>query len=391
MSCTSAHFAASLLWTLLASATPGNAGTPPPAPELTAHSESLAKAQDLLARGDAVAAEAEFRSLLVEDPDSQTALLGRAAALRLLGREPEAIPPIARAAERHLRRADDAAALSLLEGSLEVLAPHPAVLAALGDARLRARQFLSAEAALREAAALSPGNPRVLHLLAAAEWENGKVEAAELTYRSLLQTAPRDAEAWFQLGRLLGWGGRFRESLQAIENAARHGYDGPDLLIERARVLEGASSYPEEGIPAGDVARAYARAVEAAPDDYQARYGLARALRRAGEAAAAAREMREFQRLYGEHQEHTRRSGLDQAQLDVARERLRGGAPQEALAVLERMSATAETHHLRALARLALEDEDGARSELEAAIALAPERTDLRALLSRLRADPERR
>jgi Flp pilus assembly protein TadD len=348
-------------------------------------STTLDEATAALARGDAALAESRFRAVLSDDPDLEQALLGRAAALHALGRTAEAAAAVRRAAERRLRRGADREAVSLLESANASLPPDAALLELLGDARLRTRQFLSAEEALDQARALGPAGPRLLVLLAAAEWENGRLDAAEETYRALLESAPTSAEAWFQLGRLYAWRGGYEEALDCFEHAARHGRQGPELDIERARALEGATAGEGAAPDAAVVAHAYAAAAATAPADHQVRYGWARALQRAGDSENAALQMAEFQRLYEEHQQRTRRAGLDQAQIDVARERLRAGEPAQALGALEGATPSVETHHLGALAHLALGDAAAARRELEAALRLAPERSDLRALLSQLR------
>lgn len=350
----------------------------------TGQASALEAAQALLARGDAAAAEAAFRGLLVDAPDLGAALLGRSAALVRLGRAEEALPPILRAAERRLRRGADLDAAELLERAAEILPSTAVLYTQLGDALLRARQFLRAETALRRAVALEAPAPRTLHLLAAALWENGDLEGAEGTYRSLVAADAADADAWLELGRLLAWRGRPAEALAAFERVSRLGDDSPQLRGEVARALEAARRHEQVDDDAA-VERAYAAAVEWAPDDYQLRYGWARALLRSGNRAAATVQMTEFQRLYQQHQERTRLAGLEQAQLDRARELLRQERLDETLRVLEELAPSADTHHVRALTLLASGDVAGARRELEAAVGLAPERADLRALLYQVR------
>jgi Tfp pilus assembly protein PilF len=347
-------------------------------------SRALEEAHTALERGDAAAAEQSFRALVAGDPDLAPALLGRARALHALGRTDEAETSLLRAAERRLRRGADLEAISVLEEAMSFLPVDAGLLTLLGDARLRARQFVRAEEALGRAVALAP-DPRRLHLLAAAQWENGRWDAAESTYRSLLETNQADAEARLQLGRLLAWQGRYEEALLCFERAAAQGHQGPELVIERARAIEGASRGSASRSDADRVAQAYAEASAAAPDDYQVRYGWARALRQSGADAEAARQMAEFERLYQEHQQRTRRAGLDEAKIELARERLRAEEPEAALRALEGVGATPDVHRLRALALVARGDALAARRELEAGLLLAPDRVDLRSLLSQLR------
>ena len=243
---------------------------------------------------------------------------------------------------------------------------------------------MRAEEAVAQAVALAP-EPRRLHLLAAAQWENGRWEDSERTYRTLLRSNDDDTEAWLQLGRLLAWQGRYEDALPCFERAAAQGHHGPELAIERARALEGASRGTVSSVDAQRVAQAYADASAAAPDDYQVRYGWARALRQSGAHEEAAQQMVEFERLYQEHQARTRQAGLDEAKIELARERLRSEEPEAALRALEAVGATPDVHRLRALALVALGDEAAARRELEAALRLAPDRIDVRALLSQLR------
>ncbi|HVS13707.1 MAG TPA: tetratricopeptide repeat protein [Thermoanaerobaculia bacterium] len=352
---------------------------------------ALEQAGRALAEGAPAEAERLFRRILIGSPDDPAALAGWARSLAAQGRADEAATGLLRAGERALRAGEGAAASALLADAA-LLAPERGELRArLGQALLLEQRHAAAEDALRAALRLGADEPATRLLLAAALWENGRLAEAEATYRQALAEAASGPVPHFQLGRFLLWQGRFAEAVGLLERALALGMDGLDVLLALARALDGARGAPEPGEPGELGSRAVAAwqaLVERAPSDAYARYGLARALRAAGDLEGARRELATYRELYRRDQEQTRDAGLSTARLEGVREELRAGRPQAALEGLRDLAESAEVLETRARAELALGRRDDALRSLERAVALEPERRDLRQRLDQLRLEP---
>ncbi|HVS08590.1 MAG TPA: tetratricopeptide repeat protein [Planctomycetota bacterium] len=360
--------------------------------------EALERAQGLLDGHDARAAEEAFRRLLLEDPDHLEALTGWARALLAGGRGRAALSSLDHAAQRRLDRGLYREAAELLEIAIQIAPSSAPLHARLGRCHLLDRRFLAAEPPLRRALELGSRTIDLLLPLAAVLWENARLDEAEALYREAVAKAPGSAEVHDQLGRLLLWRSRFEESAAALERAAQLGAEGVQLHLERARALEGwgrelaaAGTDAERRPQLLDQARgAFELAVEAAPEHSEARYGLAQALLLADHPAAAAEQLAAYRRLYEEDQERVRTAHRLAAQVEHGRRLLEEGKPAQAVAALEALPATADSLGTLARAYRQLGRLDAARESLERAVALEPERSDLRSLLSELSDDGPR-
>ena len=350
------------------------------------------RATEALAQGDSVTAEREFRRRLIDNPNDLEALLGWANALAAQGRSAEALPTLNQGAERRLATGAYAEAVDLLELAAVLDPRSAAAKARLGHALILDRRWLAAEAPLRQA--LERGGRELAWLLqlGAVLWETGKLGEAEELLREATDRARGSAVPWYQLGRFLLWKGSYEESVAALEQAKRLGAGGFALELDRGRALEGwarriGSQEPHAARRAEvleEALRAFQLAAALAPEHSEIRYGMARVLAvlGRGEEAAAQREI--YQRLYREDQEMTRQQGLAQARLDLAFDHLRHDRAGEAVALLSTLPATVEVLQALALAQRQEGDLQGAQQSLERALGQAPERRDLRALLTEI-------
>ena len=348
------------------------------------------RARSALERGDAADAERIFRRLLIADPDDVDLLLGWSRALVAQERSAEAATGLLRAGERALRRGDGASAVLVLREALQH-APQRAELRAqlwarYGRALLLEQRHLEAETALREALELDGTNPEVRLELAAASWENGRLQEAEEQYRAVIDRAASWPLGWFHLGRFLVWQGRFAEAIEPLERAQALGLDGVDVLLEHARALDGVRAATSDAAVAARAVAAWRRVVERAPDEAFSHYGLAGALRAAGDPEGARDHLERYHALYQRDQERTRRAGVERARVASARAEIAAGRAESALAHLAELTETVEVLEVRARAELLLGRGERAQRLLERALALEPGRSDLRRRLDQLRA-----
>lgn len=292
------------------------------------------------------------------------------------------LPELLRESSERLDMGEPAAAIELLERAVELAPDSAEAHALLGRALALDDRYLAAEEALRKAVALGRQDLATWFYLGSTLWENGKLGDAEEAFRSALERGGRSPLLVHQLGRLLLWQGRGAEAAALLREVAETTPGAPDVLLDLARALE----------LAGDLQAArsaYGRAVELAPEDSHARYGLAAVLGRLGESEAAAREQAVYRRLYEEEQERVRQEGLTEARVARGQDLVRTGRAREAIAHLRALPETATSLAALADAYRAAGDGAAALRTLERAVALAPERDDLRARLNeaRLRLD----
>jgi tetratricopeptide (TPR) repeat protein len=251
----------------------------------------------------------------------------------------------------------------------------PELLSLLGVARYSNRRYLTAEEPLRRAVELGQQDLQTLFYLGSTLWENGRLAQAETICRTALDRLGPRLPLIHLLGRLYLWQGRFADAVVWLRQAVAMRPGSADLWIDLAGAMDGAEMSVE-------ALECWQRAVDLAPDHYQARYGLAGALRRVGESEPALRELVVYRRLLEEDQERTRLEGLQRAQVEAARDLLRRGEVAAAIERLRALPTTAE--NLTALAECYTKagDRDAAIESLERAVALAPEREDIRARLT---------
>lgn len=280
-----------------------------------------------------------------------------------------------RQGSERLDAGDPSAAVEALQRAAEIAPDSPDALALLGRALALDDRYLMAEEVLRKAIALGRRDLATWFYLGSTLWENGRLGDAEEVFRTALARGGRAPLLVHQLGRLLLWQGRGAEAAPFLREAAEESPGAPDILLDLARALEVAGDL--------DAARnAYTRVVELAPEDSQARYGLAAVLGRLGESEAAARERAVYRRLYEQEQERVRQEGLTEARVARGQELIRMGRAGEAIVHLRTLPETATSLAALADAYRAAGDRGAALRALERAVALAPERGDLRARLN---------
>ncbi len=282
-----------------------------------------------------------------------------------------------------LEQGETEAAESLLVTALEQKPESPRLLALLGTARYLDRRYLAAEDPLRRAVELGQRDLSTQYYLTSTLWENGRMEEAEETCLSALESHGSQLPLVHLLGSLYLWQGRYEEARDWLEKATELSPRSVDLWLDLAGALDGAGQVDE-------AVAAYRRAVDLAPEHYQARYGLARTLEQTGESAAAQRELAVYRRLLDEDQQRTRQEGLERSQIDLGYDYLRQGKTEAAVAHLEGLAMTADRQVALARAYRQAGDAAAAIAALETAVALSPQRQDLRALLAAARVDEER-
>jgi len=379
---------AACLAALLAAAPGLASGSPSASQEPSTRSAELDRreAQAALERGDAEAAERLFRRLLIFGPDDVDLQLGWARAVSGQSRSAEAASGLLRAGERALRRGDGAAAALLLDEAIQLAPQRAEAWARYGEALLLEQRHVEAESALREAVRLDPASPGLRLQLAAACWENGRLEEADEHYRAAVDRAREWPVGWFQWGRFLVWQGRFSDALEPLEKALELGLDGVDVRLERARALDGARAGSGDLELARRAVAAWRTVVERAPDEAFGHYGLALALRAAGDVDGSRRELEIYRTLYQRDQERTRQTGIQRARVERARAEIAAGRPGSALEQLAELAETVEVLEVRARAELILGNAGRAQHLLARALALDPARADLRRRLDHLRA-----
>lgn len=175
----------------------------------------------------------------------------------LAANAPERIAGLSATAARLLGEAARALAAQRLDeadrvfaGVLALAPRHPEVLRLLGV--LRQQQGRTGESlnALREAAALRPGDALIRMNLGSALRASGDRPAALGAFREACALAPDLAPAWFNLGKALKADAQTAAALEALEHAARLAPDQVgmrvilgDTLKQAGRIAEAAASY----------------------------------------------------------------------------------------------------------------------------------------------------
>lgn len=264
--------------------------------------------------------------------------------------------------------------LAALERAVRLAPQSAEAHSALGRAYLLNRQAKPAVEHLGRAVELGASDARTLLHLGSALWETGRPAEAERAFRRVLDSGGATLIALQQLGHLLLFDGRAAEAVDLLRRASVLLSGDVDLQLHLARALE-------ESGKAAEALAAYRRAVEMSPELARARYGLAQAMLRSGDRAGAARELETYRRLFAAEQERVRQQNVERARLDRGWELLRGGKPQEAAQVFTALGDNAEALSGLAFSRSAAGDHRGAVAALEKAVALAPDRADLRLAL----------
>lgn len=297
----------------------------------------------------------------------------------LLGQDPAPAPTVViRQAEGLLRDGLTEEAIALLEALQSSGEGSPRAMALLGAARYQNRQYLSAEVALRRAVEGEQLDLRTDYYLVSTLWENGKTDAAESQCLEALARHPRAVPLLHLLGRLYLWQGRYPEAAMWIERGVEGSPDSLDLWLDLAGALEGAGDLEK-------ALEAYRRAVVLAPEHYQVRYGMARALQRLGDQEGARRELERYQELLAQDQSQTREEGWLQSQIDYGLELIRQGETAAAIDHLSGLPRTGDVWVALAEAHLQAGDLAESLTALERAVAREPDRQDLRERLTAAR------
>lgn len=355
----------------------------PPAAALAAASregpESLVEEGDrLLDAGSWSEAESAYRRAIAGGEAATAARIGLARALAGGGRLDEGIEALSGSARRALRRAAYGEAEELLVAALELAPERPELLALLGRARLLDGRYEEAEAPLERLVGLGAADGESLVHYGAALWENGRLELAEDVFRRAVTAGPEAGLARCQLGRLLLWQGRYEEALPPLRACAAADPQSVEALLDLARALAGAGESAE-------AVGTFRHAAELAPAHSEIRYGLAQALRASDDAEGAARELAVYRRLYEEDQRRTMEEGLETVRVARGRELLRRGETEAAIVHLRSLPPSPDSLAVLAAALRQAGEPDAAVETLQRAVALAPDRTDLRMLLNEMR------
>ena len=189
--------------------------------------------------------------------------------------------------------------------------------------RRRAGDAAGAEAALRAALAVRPGEPTALFLRGQLRQEAGDLDAAERAFRDAVAAAPRHAPSWLALSAIHVRKGDPKAAAEALRRVLDLGPGHTDAWTALSQCLLASGEISE----AAEAAR---RAIAGRPDSGPAHIALGAALSRLGQAQAAAA-------AYQNAIDRDPNSGP--AQLGLAFAFLQGNQPAAALPVADRALA----------------------------------------------------
>jgi tetratricopeptide (TPR) repeat protein len=309
-------------------------------------------------------------------------------------------------------------ALAELQRAVQLAPSDPRALVALGQLQAERQNHAEAVASLRKAQALQPDNAEIAYDLGLALRLAGDLDGAAVALRSAIDRGHRVAEARRALGLVLRQKGDLEGAvteLRAVVAAERNDPEAQHLLGVTLLKL----SQPEDGIAALKLAVAFD------PDLTEAHVALAQALARSGQTEAARAQQAEVQRINQESSSvghamilvdnaatETADGQRARAITDLreaiaisprfaeAHERLGElllvdpAQTDEAEAALSRATdlepRRAKAHYLRGVARERRGDPDGAGSEYQTAVTLAPSLIDAQRALAELASRTQR-
>lgn len=278
------------------------------------------------------------------------------------------------AAREALARQDARAAIGLLR-PVAAARPADAVVATLlGEAHLLAEHPAEALLHFERARAAGASEAAIQLRIGTALWQLNRLQEAEGAFRRSWE-AGGGVTAIQQLGRLLLWMGRQEEASTHLELAARARPGDADLALDAADALAAAGRLPQA------IGR-YRELAVREPERPAVRYRLARALLLSGDRAGGERELAAYRVLIEHELVRAHREGLARATLDQAWDLYRRDLPADALALFVTLPESVEGLCGIAFSRSALGDHAGAVLALERAVALAPDRQDLRLALA---------
>jgi|GEM_PF-1635706 len=301
--------------------------------------------------------ESGRRALGADQADQAADLFRRA--LQALGPSADGTPP-----------ADGAA--RVLEADIRAL---------LGRALSLTDHYAEAADQLDRAVALGHDDVATLLYLGSAQWESQRLEPAVASLRRAAQKATgtsADFLAHHQLGRLLLWVGRPAEAVEPLERAASLRPEAFDAHLDLARSLERSGALER-------AVEVYRQALAMMPDSHYAHWGLAQTLLRLGRRDEAQKELAAYRRLYEADKERTKEAILSDARLARARELFEQRKLDEAERIVLELPENPQTLEALARIRATAGNFSGAVEALERAVAIAPDRDDLRRLLAEAR------
>lgn len=293
-----------LLWALLAAGAAGG--------DLDAQ---LARGASALRRGNMVEAMKAFQAALQLDPDSWVAHEGMGRAWRAGGdleaaqrelRLAVSTAPAGASAAEHLADLvpllpDEQRREAWAWLGAHAMASLSIQLKVAGEAR-EAGDLVTAGEALNRALVLEPGNLRArVEQIRVARDALDYPRAEELAL-AFIRDHPRYAETHVQLGRIYQLQHRPEDARRQYETALERQPEHPTALRRFAEIKM------REGDLEGAV-KLLRRALEVAPDQYQAHYLLGQAYTRLGDQGAADRHMATFRKIKDAKRAHTRLAG----------------------------------------------------------------------------------
>ncbi|HEY6559416.1 MAG TPA: tetratricopeptide repeat protein [Polyangiaceae bacterium] len=219
---------------------------------------------------------------------------------------------------------------------------------------IQQKDFAGAKKTLSEARAQHPDDPQAAFYLAVALENLGDGGAAKGHYTQALELDPKLSEASVNLSALLLDGEDAAGALRVAEGGLRHASRHPQLLTNRALALEAAGN-------ADEAVKAYAAAVEVAPNNVELGYAYAELLATSGRKDQALEELRKL-------------SASDDPRVTEAVANLYGrlGAFNECIAVLDaalKKQPRAALFVRRGVCRHEMDDEPAAKADFQAALA----------------------
>lgn len=194
----------------------------------------LAEAERLLQQGRYAEAEAEFRRILNSEPRCASAWRGLGHLATLAGHFPGAVECL----ERAIQSATD---MPLVAAQCHF---------ELAQLYRRAGRLAEALEHVRQALALSPGQPPLLRLLGMLYFDLGMSAQAAEAFRAYLEQHPEDAEAWNDLGNAYRQLDRneeaisaYRRALELRPNLSPALANIANLLAEEGRTQEACEHY----------------------------------------------------------------------------------------------------------------------------------------------------
>jgi len=255
------------------------------------------------------------------------------------------------------------------------------VQALLGRSLVLTDHYKEAADHLAHAVSLGRVDVGTLLYLGSAQWESQQLEPAVTSLRRAAQAATgtsADFLAHHQLGRLLLWMGRAGEAVEPLDRAVSLRGDAFDARLDLARALDRSGALER-------AVSEYRAALAMSSGSFYAQWGMAQALLRLGRRDEAQEHLAIYRRLYEENKERTKEHILIDARLARARELFEERKLDEAERIVAELPETDRTLEALARIRATAGNLDGAVTALERAVAIAPDRDDLRRLLAEAR------